>query len=195
VKQYRLACLFITLSYLLVIGTANAATVFLAPSNSGASLRFVHLEGQIVGGEAKELELILRQAAPTNKAIAVWLDSVGGDVDEAMAIGQVIRAAGATTFHGYCASACVYAFLGGRERFVSLESGSLSVHRPTLAEANIALPTDMGTRMLNHLRSYIVAMSGSDAFYQLMMSVPFATPQTLLPAEALAMGVATRQQQ
>lgn len=194
-KQYRFACLFITLSYLLVIGTANAATVYLATPNSGDSLRFVHLEGQIVGGEAKELELILRQAALTNTAIAVWLDSVGGDVDEAMAIGQVIRAAGATTFHGYCASACVYAFLGGRERIVSLDSGSLSVHRPTLAEANIAQPTDLGTRMLNILRSYIVTMTGNEAFYQVMMRVPFATPQTLLPTEALALGVATRQQQ
>ncbi len=85
--------------------------------------------------------------------------------------------------------------MGGRERFVSSESGSLSVHRPTLAEANIAQPTDMGTRMLNILRSYIVNMTGSEAFYQLMMRVPFAAPQTLLPAEALAMGVATRHQQ
>lgn len=151
----------------------------------------ISLRGQIVGDEAGGLQRLLQQAAAAGKTVTVFFDSEGGDVDEAMAIGRVIRAAGATTIHGYCASACVFAFLGGRERYVSPE-GNLNIHRPTLAEANIAQPTVTGTQMLDSLRQYIASMTGSDAFYNAMMRVPFAAPRTLLPSEALAMGVATR---
>lgn len=168
-----------------------AADVRLSGSGSGESAPVVRLSGLIVDGDALALQRLLRQVTTAGKAATVFLDSEGGDVDEAMAIGQAIRAVSATTIHGTCASACVYAFLGGRERFVSPEGG-LSIHRPTLAEANITQPTAMGTRMLDVLRNYIVTMTGSATLYEATMRVPFTAPQTLLPGEARAMGVATR---
>lgn len=190
-KPHCFGGFFLAAGLVLVIKVAAAADVRISDVDAEGSAPVVRLSGQIVGGEAGELRQLLQQTTAASRNPTVFLDSEGGDVDEAMAIGQVIRAAGATTIHGYCASACVYAFLGGRERFVSPDGG-LSIHRPTLAEANIAQPTAMGNRMLDILRNYIVTMTGSAAFYEAMMRVPFAAPQTLLPSEARAMGVATR---
>ncbi len=48
----------------------------------------------------------------------VFLQSGGGIVSEGIKMGHIIRAAGLdTAVTGYCASACVLAFLGGKNRF------------------------------------------------------------------------------
>lgn len=182
---------FLAFGLSIVVETAFGAEVRLSDSDPAGSTPVVRLTGQIVGGEAGALQRLLQAGTAAGKTPTVFLASEGGDVDEAMALGRVIRASGAVTVHGYCASACVYAFVGGRERFVASDS-ILSIHRPTLAEANFALPTVMGTQMLNGLRDYIIGMTGSAAFFEVMMRVPFAEPRALLPSEALAMGVATR---
>lgn len=174
---------------------AQAASVTLAPERSGQKMQFINVTGEIVGGDAERLQQALAQAAGKGQ-IAVFLDSRGGDVDVSMAMGQAIRAAGAVTYHGYCASACVYAFLGGVTRYRAPDDGvaMLNVHRPEAAEAHVAHPTAFTEQMLQLLENYIVAMTGSSGFYRMMMQVPFASTRALQPSEAITLQVATAQQ-
>lgn len=69
----------------------------------------------------------------------VLLSSPGGDLGQAIIMGEVIRSRGLTTAVGapdrsggiapsYCASACVFVYAGGKQRF-GLEGSALGVHR------------------------------------------------------------------
>jgi hypothetical protein len=60
------------------------------------------------------------------------LDSPGGDLEAAMELGRLIRLREVQTQGepgGSCASACVWAFAGGRDRFYQFWGGPLLVHR------------------------------------------------------------------
>jgi hypothetical protein len=70
---------------------------------------------------------------------AVVLSSAGGDLNQALIIGEIIRSRGLVTAVGvidssrrvrpsYCASACVLAYAGGKTRF-GVEGSKLGVHR------------------------------------------------------------------
>lgn len=70
---------------------------------------------------------------------AVLLSSPGGDLDQAIIIGEIIRSHGLVTAVGiaessghvrpaYCASACVLAYAGGKARY-GIEGSMLGVHR------------------------------------------------------------------
>jgi hypothetical protein len=70
---------------------------------------------------------------------AVLMSSPGGDLDQAMIMGEVIRSRGLLTAVGaadvtgrirpsYCASACVLAYAGGKPR-IGIEGSVLGVHR------------------------------------------------------------------
>ena len=69
----------------------------------------------------------------------VLLSSPGGDLDQAVIMGEIIRSRGLATAVGvadasgrirpsYCASACVFVYAGGKTRF-GVEASMLGVHR------------------------------------------------------------------
>jgi len=171
----------------------DAANISLRASAVSDVYRVVLVEGIIDTGDAKRLEQLLREAASAgDKPLAVWLESRGGDVDVSMQMGKIIRSHRATTFNGYCASACVYTFLGGMQRIAAFgEVARLNVHRPELAETYVEHPTTYGKSQLMILRDYIVGMTGSDDFFDMMLKIPYATPHALQLNEALALHVAT----
>lgn len=189
-----LLCAVCIFGFSLMGNAVQAAIVTLSPASAQQSYRFIHVTGEIIGGDAQQLEQALRQAQGQGLGhqIAVMLDSRGGDVDVSMAMGQLIRRYHAVTYHAYCASACVFTFLGGDQRYFSQDSGAmLNVHRPELAEAHIAHPTAFTTQMLEVLRTYIASMTGSSSLYNAMMLIPFSSPRALLPSEAQSMQVTT----
>jgi hypothetical protein len=73
--------------------------------------------------------------AGVERGATVLLDSPGGDVEAAMALGRLFRLRKVTTMimtGESCASACVWAFAGGSDRFYNerhYTSGPLLVHR------------------------------------------------------------------
>ena len=169
-----------------------AATITTDPALSD-SYQIVRVSDVIDSGDAERLEQVLHQASTSGKPLMIHMDSRGGDVDVSMAMGRIIRQYQATTTHGYCASSCVFAFLGGSQRLMSNNSGAmLYVHRPELAEAYVANPTAFGKQMLDMLRDYIVSMTGSAALYDTMMTIPFSNPRTLCYNEAQSMNVVTQ---
>ncbi len=138
---------------------ARAAPAHGASSNSAAPMRFVRVrsagsacgadcpewisaEGKIVRGTADALDRVI--AAQGDRRLPIFINSAGGSVDAAMAMGRLIRAkrlavvvahteiapcAAATTcgeargaavsWGAYCASACTLVLAGGVERYVS----------------------------------------------------------------------------
>lgn len=73
--------------------------------------------GRIEPGTARAFDAFLK--ANADKAKRVFLNSPGGAVSEALAMGRAMRAAGLGTVvpaNDYCASSCPLAFVGGVER-------------------------------------------------------------------------------
>ena len=105
---------------------------------------FIYFDGTITKGLADQFKDVLENS----EGPSVYLNSPGGDLQEALKIGRLIRKAekqtvigslaGVDTFEGTnrpmefpesgrCESACAYAFMGGQER--RLASGRLGLHR------------------------------------------------------------------
>ncbi len=95
---------------------------------------------------------------------AVWLDSPGGDVESAMAIGRFFREKQIVVIvpsGARCASACVIALLGGVERRVV---GRIGIHRPY--EVNYS------TSVQNSQAAYTKASSLVARYFK-EMNIPF----------------------
>jgi hypothetical protein len=89
------------------------------------------VEGEIRGGEFNHF----RKAVEGNDVDWVIFDSAGGSVEDAIAMGQLIRERGMTVSlaeGGKCASACVFAYAGGVERFAH-RSNSIGVHQVSVS--------------------------------------------------------------
>jgi hypothetical protein len=119
-----------------ISGQATAANV--TSINSGRTdLAVFLIEGTIVGGETLVLEGLVSKL-PSNKPVAVILQSSGGSLGEAMKLGRFFHQARIPTFvlgyGGGCVSACSMAFLGGRDMDgrpsrTKMSGGSLGFHQ------------------------------------------------------------------
>lgn len=85
------------------------------------SIRFCQKGGYLFGrGTIRQgtSDALTRAIVGAGDIDRVFLQSGGGVVAEGIKMGRIIRAAGLdTAVTGYCASACVLAFLGGKNRF------------------------------------------------------------------------------
>lgn len=107
----------------------------------------IQLAGQIAPGDADRFVSWLEQNRPVETLVT--LDSSGGSVADALAIGRTIRAAGYDTEvadGAVCMSACPYILAGGTERRVA-EGGVVGVHQHDFGE-NTILPAFMAIRDL-----------------------------------------------
>ena len=102
---------------------------------------------------------------------AVLLSSPGGDLDQAIIMGEIIRSRGLVTAVGtadasgrvrpaYCASACVFVFAGGKTRF-GVEGSMLGVHRFVTTTAPVADPVADTQRVTGMVLSYLTKMGVS----------------------------------
>lgn len=186
-------CLLLLSALALTAPAASAATIIYSPPNASQKTAFVKLDGELKAGDAQLLEQNLRDAEKSGKQLAVVLSSSGGDIKEAMRMGKTIRKFHADTYHEYCAANCVIAFLGGERRFLMGDpSTALLVSRPEFADSFIANPSPELKKQLDELRAYVLEHTGDVRFYTNMMAIPFSTPHTLLPEEALATKTVTQ---
>jgi hypothetical protein len=110
------------------------------------SERMVKIDGTFGPGTAKELRLVL----DTSPDIAfVELEStIGGSVDEGLAVYDLLRAKHLSTFtKNTCVSSCTIAFMGGERRFLG-ESGSLQFHQWEIDGVRAELGSDTARRLL-----------------------------------------------
>lgn len=102
----------------------------------------IAITGQIAPGDGDRFVAWLEEARP--QATQVALDSSGGSVSDALAIGRSIRSVGLSTTiqdGAVCLSACPYILAGGRERLVE-EGGVVGVHQHYFGK-NTILPAFM----------------------------------------------------
>ena len=99
---------------------------------------FISAQGKITAGQTlRQFKAVLKQLK--GRKVPVFIHSGGGEVREAMAIGNLIRAKGLDTAvirvetapsqAGVCASACVFILAGGTRRF-ACPWARIGVHQP-----------------------------------------------------------------
>jgi len=114
----------------------QAATIY---RNSEANDHFIHVDGKIVPGDLARFKAAL---ATTMGKTFVVLSSNGGDMIEAMMIGEIVRERQMVTVvlaEKVCASACALMWLSGAERMVAPKA-AIGFH----AAANTATGKESG---------------------------------------------------
>jgi hypothetical protein len=114
-----------------------AAVISTYDNGKGCWISGVRLSGEIERGDLQNFNNALTQlkkkygVSPcTSGSTHVYVDSNGGDVDEALLIGKEIRQnkLNVTVTEGsHCYSSCVFLLAGGIDRYVM---GSVGIHRP-----------------------------------------------------------------
>ena len=188
-------------------GRASAANV--TEVNAGRSdLSVFLLEGPIVGGETLTLESFVGKLPP-NRAVAVILNSPGGNLDEGLKLGRFLHRARISTFvlgyGGGCYSACAIAFLGGRDHDgrpsrVKMTGGALGFHQfrrerdPAKADqkftkADIEQEVMMTRRTAFAIIEYLTDIDEDMSFLHLMLKAPTANVNLLSNEEAVTYGI------
>ena len=128
----------------------------------------------------------------------VLLSSPGGDVGQAIIMGEIIRSRGLATAVGspadsgrvrpaYCASACVLVFAGGKPRY-GVEGSLLGVHR-FVTTIPVSDPVADTQRTTGTLLGYMNRMGVSSSVVEAMSET--SAVRWLAPKEALAMNLIT----
>ena len=126
------------------------------------------------------------------------LSSPGGDVGQAIIMGEIIRSHGLATAVGrsdgsgrvrpaYCASACVLVFAGGKPRY-GVEGSLLGVHR-FVTTTPVRDPVADTQRTTGMLLGYMTRMGVSSSVVEAMSET--SAVRWLAPKEALAMNLVT----
>jgi hypothetical protein len=108
---------------------------------------------------------------------AVLMSSPGGDLDQGIIMGEIIRSRGLATAVGvvdasggirpsYCASACVFVYAGGKHRF-GVEGSMLGVHRFVTANPG-GDPVAETQRTAGMVLSYMTKMGISSSVVEAM---------------------------
>lgn len=126
----------------LVTASARAADIFVKRTADGQPLG-LQIQGEIRPGDYRKLIHFLRQGEPHIHAFltAVYLDSPGGNLNEAMKLARLIEQSFVSTFvlgGSQCYSACMVLWAAGVQRVVDDES-QLGVHRVTVVGSNIGV--------------------------------------------------------
>jgi hypothetical protein len=128
----------------------------------------------------------------------VLLSSPGGDVGQALIMGEIVRSHGLATAVGtadssgrvspaYCASACVLIFAGGKPRY-GVEGSLLGVHR-FVTTTHVSDPVADTQRTTGMLLGYMTKMGVSSSVVEAMSQT--SEIRWLAPKEALAMNLIT----
>ena len=172
-------------------------TLYLDGSSRGRRALFV--SGTIGPAAASWFRTRLEQAnlAPGD---IVLLASPGGDLSQAVIMGEIIRSRSLTTAvgsadasgrikPGYCASACVLAYAGGKTRYGVLGS-ALGVHR-FVTTRPVDDPVAEAQRISGAVLGYMTKMGVSSSIVEAMSET--RDIRWLSPKQALAMNLVTEQ--
>lgn len=98
-------------------------------------------DGTIEHGDAARLQALIRVAhAEDRKVKHIYLNSNGGQIDEAVAMAKIIEGEGMETTVSQgeaCVSACFIMFMAGKERVVSDQALGVAVHRAARAKDGV----------------------------------------------------------
>jgi len=133
------------------------------------------LSGEIISGD---LNKIVEAVSPPNSFPKYFtLESIGGNVMEAMKIGHFIReTASGTLVIKTCASACVFILVAGVSK-TALPSSAIGLHRPYFkpeiySSLSLNETEDGYAKVRNATRKYLTNMEVPTAYIEKMFSIP-----------------------
>ena len=158
--------------------------------SKAAALATLILEGEIVAGDYAKIKLFLNDNCSDDLSVpcfrSIYLASPGGNVTEAMKIGTLVRNLRLTTLvpenspsivlkaeqgnlkdpraNYMCASACFFIAVAGIDREVSPYNPILGIHRPFIADSELAALNanqviESSTRFRTIVESYLKEMN------------------------------------
>ena len=158
---------------------------------------WISAQGKITAGHTlKEFKAVLRQLK--GRKVPVFLHSGGGDVSEAYAIGNLIRANGLDTAvinaearpseFGVCASACVFILAAGKRRFAGPRARvgvhQLLVHDPSMIfHPRLSATQALEAMFYREMQQYFTSMGVSQDIVRLARSAPFSSMYWMTQAE------------
>ena len=189
---------------------AHAATVIRVEIGSPNTTAFL-LSGQFVGGELLALQAEVAKL-PSDRRVAVILDSPGGLVAEGLKLGHFFHDAKIATFvfaGGFgCHSACALAFLGGRDAAtgkrlrVMMSGARLGFHQfgakfdpaKTYSKKDMATVVEDTHRVMDSIIGYLHAIGDDLDFLPLMLRAPHEAITLVNDDEALMKGIHVMEQ-
>lgn len=184
----KLHTVLIALALLIAHPSTSIAGITLTDSR----LPFFDIQGVITKADLKDLEKAVEVMSKTNATPYFRLDSEGGDVEVAIAIGRQLRRfqAQAITFNkGKCLSSCVFILAGAVRRSLS---NSIGIHRPYLSSTDQRdyQATQATQRRLSKLvKDYLEEMNVSPSLYDVMVTIPPENVRLLSESELQRYGL------
>jgi ATP-dependent protease ClpP protease subunit len=149
----------------------------------------IEINGPIEWQLVRDVEAVIKKGGRINSLTV--LESPGGDVEAAMAIGRMLRSQELmrANVNGACASACVFVIAAPflREYY----QARIGLHRPyfSTASASTAEASKRIKAMNASLRRYLEEMNVSPALLDAMNAVPSDQIRWISPAEANQLGL------
>lgn len=192
-KMYRI----IVCALLIYLPNSFAQVYSAQPEGMGNCMYALMLEGRIEPGDFSK---VLAAVDSHNKSRScslsrIKLNSPGGDVDEAMKIGRIIRKRELFTevdLGDQCLSSCVLILGAGVVRSIMPESllkpaARVGIHRPYFVALDKGLSTseirDLRKQMISRMKVYADEMDLSERLIDEMMSIPPEQIKILSPVE------------
>jgi hypothetical protein len=120
---------------LALVSTVPATALTITRGAWTDSSTALFLDGDFEQGDAAAVRKAIRESR--GALVVAVLNSPGGNLAEALRVGRLLKDAGASTFvpsWATCASACFYAYAGGKTRYVG-EGARIGVHQFSYTEA------------------------------------------------------------
>jgi hypothetical protein len=163
----------------------------------------LYITGTISKADVKAVATAIKSIRQEHQpfGLKVWLDSDGGDVEAAMAIGRLIRLKTAEAVvlpspakikrmitNATCASACVLILTAGSFRVAM--SGQIGIHRPYSAPSDPTQDTrSRYSAIVAKVKAYLEEMGMPSQLYEAMMQVPPQEVRWLTSEELTALGL------
>lgn len=154
-KSFLLGLICVLVLVLLVAAPANCASYSVYKSG-------VLIEGMIAKGDYRKLLAFIRDGNFYRFMNIIYIDSNGGDVVEAMRIGNFVNKLYGNTIvesNGKCLSACVAIWAGGVSRTLG-GTGQLGLHRISMSRDEISVSKNEKAikPIAENLESYLLKM-------------------------------------
>ena len=175
--------IFSAFAYFLTIWAANAAEISIVTGSEPTPEigKIIQISGEITSGDDLRLISALRDAPPNT---LIFLTSPGGLIQPAMAMGRIIRKAGANTIaSGVCASACGLIWLAGSKRYTYAD-GQIGFH--AAYTGNDATVTGTGNALIG---AYVAELGFGENVIRYVTEKPPEDMQWLNEREANLLGI------
>lgn len=150
------------------------------------------ISGVITKSDLKELERAVEIMSKTKAMPIFRLNSEGGDVEVAIAIGRQLRRFQAYAFtfnNGRCYSACVFVLVGAVKRGLS---SSIGIHRPyssSTDQRDFQVTQAHQRRLAKLAKEYLEEVNVSPALYDTMVTIPPEKMRLLSEPELRSFGI------